>query len=128
MWWDIADPEADETYCRTLAEGLGAVILTGPIDATVSDALVLLPEDFDRMHPVDRAALMCSKATHVVRQYRVGDKSVVETMATAGMAQAVYDAVLERHGAEVPAIRHATKCIDSYFEDLRSQLREVGGV
>ncbi len=101
LWWTVADASADETYCRSLVEGFGEVV---PDELLIGD-------------PIERAALTCSHAVHVMRESRV----VGEALATAGMAKAVYSAVMERHGAGVPGL----DCLDSFFRD---QLRSVGGV
>ncbi len=101
LWWTVADPSNEEIYCRSLVEGFGESV---PEELVVGDS-------------IERAALICSHAVHVMRESRVGD----EALAAAGMAKAVYSAVMERHGVDVPG----GECLDSFFRD---QLRAVGGV
>jgi hypothetical protein len=102
LWWTPADPVADAAYCATIIEATGRN--PGPVTdpaALCRDAIIVL---FDARS--DR---------------RVGPMGVL------GAAWAVHDAVLERHG--IPTKPHSVlPCVAEFYDGVRAELRQVGGV
>lgn len=101
-------PESDEAYCRKLIEDRGAPFVTkgdGGHGGTALKYVVALPPDMDKRSPVNRAALLCHEAVHIVWQHRVSTFTAAIDYATVSgrvsaeaVGYAMTEGIQRRHG------------------------------
>lgn len=151
------DAAADLQWCKDTLAANGVQMVTRLSDTSSASAVcgaVLIPKDFEQRDVKYQAALCIHEATHILSQKREGCKQWVENyvkvsgrLAYEGVAYAMSDAVMARHGVSEAAIlkistrraerfpkkyllEHVVdgKCVGDYFAAIRNALRERTGV
>lgn len=153
----VTAPEADEEFCVQLIESRGAGFVTKSETGHGGTALryvVALPHDYAERKPLDRAALMCHEAVHIVWQHRatptvaaIDYATVSGRVAAEATAYSITEAMQRRHGVpdgRVVAARArrlngfteryklgrtiTDECLTRFFSGVHDAFRERSGL